>query len=297
MLREAILEKIRGLRVDKATGRRAPHKPLLLLLAIAKLQNNVRQIPFPEVEETLGRLLQFFAPRTGGAQEPRLPYWFLQSDGLWKIPNADALDRRASGFPKMEALRASSGHLVDEVWDELRSDPAFTGQIVRELLDSYFPSSLHEELANTIGFNLPGPASEPEAQQQESRQRSPDFKRMVLQAYEHRCAVTGFQSFLGGVHFGCEAAHIQWHAYDGPDSVANGIALEPTMHKLFDVGAWTLTTDHRIQVSRDFSGNEEAASRLRSRHGKPINKPLTKEDLPAIEFIRWHRERKFLGGV
>jgi putative restriction endonuclease len=119
---------------------------------------------------------------------------------------------------------------------------------------------------------------------------------MVLRAYEHRCAVTGFQAALGGSYFGCEAAHVKWHAYEGPDTLENGLAMEPTLHKLFDAGAWSLTDDRRILVSADFTGTDEAVMKIRGLHGQPLRDPQPGMPLVSVEFIRWHREKGH-GGV
>ena len=122
------------------------------------------------------------------------------------------------------------------------------------------------------------------------------FRKKVLRAYEHRCAVTGFRAALGGSYFGCEAGHVQWHAFGGPDTVENGISMEPTIHKLFDAGAWTLTDDHRVLVSADYTGSETAVNRLREHHGRLIRLPITGQPLLGVDYIRWHREPE-LGGV
>ena len=95
---------------------------------------------------------------------------------------------------------------------------------------------------------------------------------------------------LGGLYFGCEAAHVQWHAYDGPDSVDNGFAVEPTLHELFDAGAWTLTDDRKILVSADLTGTETAVIRVRSLHGEWLRPPLSGELEISVAYIRWHRE-------
>jgi putative restriction endonuclease len=118
----------------------------------------------------------------------------------------------------------------------------------------------------------------------------------VLAAYDQRCAVTGFQAMLGGVLFALEAAHVKWHSQGGPSVVANGIALNPTMHKLFDHGAWTLTDDRRILVSSHFTGSDVALEMLRSRHKQPLRAPVRGDQAVEVEFIRWHREPE-LGGV
>lgn len=293
MTKEEILSKVKHLRVNVRKGEKATYKALLLLLAIAKLQKGEHRLPYPETEETLKALFRLFAPPVKHHHEPRLPYWYLRSDGLWEVSKAESLPMQEKrNFPQMKALRSTFGYLVDDVRNELRSDNAFANQVVQALLDGYFPSIPHQELAERVGLTLPQVAE----QQLVSQQQDLSFSTRVLRAYEHRCAVTGFGSALGGTYLVCEAAYIKPPVHQGPDAVTNGLALEPTVHRLFDLGAWTLTDDRRILVSQDFTGTDEALRRLRRHHGKPINTPLSSRDLPHLDFIRWHREPK-LGGV
>jgi len=72
----------------------------------------------------------------------------------------------------------------------------------------------------------------------------------------------------------------QWHSHDGPDELSNGIALEPTAHKLFDVGAWSLSDDRRIIVSSHLTGTDETITRIRGHHGEG-NHLLAKEKLES----------------
>lgn len=59
--------------------------------------------------------------------------------------------------------------------------------------------------------------------------RDSSFRRKVLAAYEHRCAVTRMQLKL------VEAAHILPVGVEGSnDEVANGICLSPTYHRAYD---------------------------------------------------------------
>lgn len=294
---QEILAKISRINVYKSGDRRAPHKPLLLLLALAKLQQGERTLSFKEVEAKLKPLLKLYAPPTR-RQQPELPYWYLVNDGLWQLDNADNLQKQASGFPRIGSLRDTSGHLPQDVYDALASDPALFSSAVEMILDSHFPASLQDEILQATGIDVPeqGTIKEPTLTYNELRKRDPAFREKVLRAYEHRCAVTGFRAALGGSFFGCEAAHVQWHAHQGPDSVQNGLALEPTLHKLFDAGAWTLTDDRRVLVSSEFTGSDEAVVRLRGYHGHPIKEPLNTDDAVSVEYIRWHRERD-LGGV
>ena len=282
-------------------NRRAIHKPLLLLFALSQLQRGERSIGFESVKSTLDPLLNAYAPAVKGRHQPELPYWHLASDGLWIVEDAERLDRQGSGFPTMAALRESTAGFPDEVADAILADKSLSAQLVNLILSEHFPSTIHDDLLSAFGLShelgtVRESAEVFEVETTEQRRRDPDFRKRVLSAYEYRCAFTGFRVAMGGQYAGCEAAHVQWHCYDGPDTISNGIVLEPTIHKLFDIGAWTLTDDRRILVSRELTGDDPAIKRIRSRHGQPLADPIQGEPQVDVEFIRWHREST-LGGV
>ena len=291
------IDRIDALRVWKSGGRRAPHKPLLLLWAIGQVMRGKREFEFESVEESLGVMLNSFGPQTRGKTSPELPYWHLQSDGLWELNESESLERSASGFPLMAALRGTRANLPARFETLVRGDAAFRRRVVHQILSGHFPASVFDDILVCVGLTdtLEEPSSPP-TKSQSRPTRDPAFRTNVMLAYEHRCAVTGFRASLGGHYFGVEAAHVMWHAQGGPDTVANGLVLEPTMHKLFDRGAWTLTDDRRVIVSSQFSGTDEATAVLRSKHGATLRSPLPGFAPPGADFIRWHRESD-RGGV
>jgi putative restriction endonuclease len=291
-----ILDRFSRLKTYSRGDRRAPHKPLLTLLALQRFSLGQTKIPYPDLESDLLSLLKTYAPPVKNRHQPELPYWHLQTDGIWEVAGAESLARQSSGFPRKGALNASEGGFTEDVLSALKSDNELTRKLVGLLLEEHFPHSIHEDLLAQIGLLDEIAVRENHPNYEIKKRRDPAFRASVLRAYEHQCAVTGFRAALGGSYFGCEAAHVQWHAYDGPDTVANGICLEPTVHKLLDAGAWTLSDDRRILVSKDFTGSDTAVGRLRERHGKPLGPPLEGEPMVGIEFIKWHRESK-LGGV
>ena len=298
MALENVLGKISKLRTYQHGERRAPHKPLLLLFAIGQRMRAKDSLPYPAVRNALLPLLNAYARPVQNQHQPELPYWYLRSDKLWQVEGAEGLPLTLGGFPRRDALRRTSGRLDDEVQQIIATDPDGTRVVVKRILDEHFPSALHEDILAAVGINLLPENSVIDAPDAAvgMRSRDPRFRANVLRAYEYQCAATGFRAALGGSYFGCEAAHVRWHSYEGPDDVANGIALEPTLHKLFDAGAWTLTDDRRILVSQQFTGSEQAVNKLRGLHGKYLRSPLDGEPKVALEFIRWHREAG-LGGV
>jgi putative restriction endonuclease len=298
MEEQDLLNKFKNLNVNRSGDRRAPHKPLLVLIAIAKLRQGQSKLRYADATSILLPLLRSYAPPVQGSHQPELPYWHLQGDGIWEVSDADSLPRQSGNFPRIGALRETEAGFSQKVIDALVQSPKLTGKIVQKLLEQHFPTSIHDDLIAQVGLEDLAlmNVEESDLTANITRTRDPSFRVNVLRAYEYRCAVTGFQAAIGGAFFGCEAAHVRWHAYDGPDILENGICLEPTLHKLFDVGAWTLTDDRRIVVSKDFTGSETALTRLRENHGRQLSSPIQGEALVSVEFIRWHREPQ-LGGV
>ena len=128
-----IIEKIARLNVYTSGERRAPHKPLLLLIALSSLLQNKRELPFNEVEERLRPLLNNYAPPVKSRHQPELPYWHLQNDHLWVVTDAESLERQAGGFPQIGELRRTSGHLPEEVATALLADRTLLANVVKSL--------------------------------------------------------------------------------------------------------------------------------------------------------------------
>src|SRR3546814_7483993 len=83
--------------------------------------------------------------------------------------------------------------------------------------------------------------------------RDAAFAKLVRDAYDATCALTGLRLINGGGRCEVEAAHIRpvGDGHGGPDSVRNGIALSQTMHWMFDRGLVSLTDDLEILVVRE----------------------------------------------
>ena len=98
-----LLARLARLNVDRSNGQRKPHKPLLMLCAIQRwVVRGQRDVAFVEVEMQLRPLLDLYAPPVKGAHHPEYPYWYLQSDGVWELPQANALERSAKVYSPVE---------------------------------------------------------------------------------------------------------------------------------------------------------------------------------------------------
>jgi len=117
--------------------------------------------------------------------------------------------------------------------------------------------------------------------------RDSDFRRKVIVAYDHKCAVTGLQLRL------VDAAHIVPVGAEGSsDEVTNGLCLSPTYHRAYDRGLIVLNENYEMQINRK---KERELDRLRltgglaefkAPLGRQIILPADRRQWPSVEYIR-----------
>ncbi|MCS6954482.1 MAG: HNH endonuclease [Bryobacterales bacterium] len=283
-----ILEKIRQLNVWKRGEERAPHKPLLILLALGRVvRGEARMAPFPDIEQKLARLLEEFGPPRQSVH-PEYPFWRLQHDGLWEVEGAGNLPRRSGDKePLLSELRERRipGGFPEEIDRAFRQNPRLVAEAALEILQNHFPESLHSEILGAVGLShilLPEP-----------QDRQILFREAVLDAYGHACALCGYDVRLGRADLGLGAAHIRWRPAGGPDHITNGLALCAVHHRAFDRGALSLDLDYRILVSNRLAGRTGLEEWFRSLAGRQARRPKDEALAPAPEHLRWHHEYVF----
>ena len=117
------------------------------------------------------------------------------------------------------------------------------------------------------------------------------FRRVVLRAYDERCAITGLKLINGSGRAEVAAAHIRPVEASGPDIVSNGIALSGTAHWMFDRGIISLADDLEILISRQTNDPEGVRSIL-NKSGRALA-PRRLSDRPHPHFLKWQREYCF----
>ncbi len=288
--RDIWLERFAGMRQWRRGKERAPHKPLLVLLALGDLhRGHGRLHSFVDIDERLGKLLRRFGPPT--KPSPQYPFVRLTGDLVWETPRIDECRSRESNTdpPRSALLEANvEGGFPLGLHELLIKDPALVTTIAEDLLERNFPQSMHDEILDAVGL---GDLSV------RRKRRDPSFRPSVLLAYQERCAVCSLDTRLDGQPILIEAAHIMWHNMGGPDEVANGLALCVLHHKAFDRGAIGLTEDHRIVVSAHAIGGARHEKALVQFHGSKLHRPIDDADLPLPEHIQWHANQVFRGSA
>jgi len=286
------VEQLSAIRQYQHQGKRVPHKPLLLLLALGRLsETGSSELPWSDAEKSLADLIAEFGPatRTGRRQSAAYPFTHLRTDGVWKLSRDVPMDNLGplDAAPITGRLEASLERAL--------SRPGQIEEAARFLVDAQFPRTVAPDVLIAVGLDPDevfatgaAPASDSD------RRRSSWWPRAILEAWDRQCAFCGYDGQLGSSSVGLEAAHIRWFNLGGPDELNNGIALCSLHHKLFDRGALGLDQEYRILVSGIFSARTDAAKRIYDLQSRPL-RPRRGTALPAGEHVAWHDREVFRG--
>jgi putative restriction endonuclease len=293
-----VLQRFSDLRQFQRGGHRAPHKPLLILLALARLaRGEARMVAFSDIEQQLRQLIEEFGPSVERGA-PQYPFWHQHTDqdgGIWALSGPPSiLDRPAGATPGLRELREQHvrGGFNADVDEALRKNRALAERLAETLLSAHFPESLHADIRAAVG--LPESGSIAAGQVPAAQQRDPAFRQRVLRAYEHRCAVCGLDLRIGSITAAIEAAHIKWFQANGPDIESNGLALCSLHHKVFDLGGFTvLPENYQLTFSQAIVASDRVKHILLGYHGAGLILPQSHAYYPDRQFLDWHRSEVF----
>lgn len=296
MTKEQLLKTVANLRIWQKGDKRAPHKPLLLLLALSRLQQNKERLAlFSEIEKPLTELLIEFGPQRK-SHHPEEPFHRLPKDGIWELANSQgSITTEGKKFTKTNLRKeAIKGGFTPEIYKLIRSDLELITQTASILLEAHFPQTIHQDIVDAVGLDI-DIGFQQHTTQVEKRKRDPAFRGKILQAYNYRCAICGFDVRLGNTPIALEAAHIKWHQAGGPDTEKNGLALCSLHHKLLDRGALGISNEFKVIVSDKANGYIGFQEWLLDFEGKELRMPQKESFMPDVGFMEWHVREVFQG--
>lgn len=302
LAREEVVALFDRIRVWQKSGHRAPHKPLLVLLALGRIaRGDPAMAEFTEIEPKMKELLADFGPASS-LNSRHYPFWHLATDKgtddrrLWTLQGPESLlSRPAKATPTLGELKRQHvrGGFPPEIADALARDPSLIAELASRILEAHFPSTLHPDILEVAGLSLESLLS-PVGDLPSRRRRDPAFREKVLIAYEYRCCVCGFNLRMGRQVIGLKAAHIKWFQAGGPDTERNGLALCALHHKIFDMGAFTVRPEDGVMLfSQHVNADREVQQKLLAYHGSQLIQPQSGDYAPNPEFLAWHAREVF----
>jgi putative restriction endonuclease len=288
------LRKIASLRIDRARGDPAPHKPLLLLVILEMADKG--EITGHEIPLSADLAFRFsvywsiVAQRRKQPPEVRLPFHHLASSGMWMPLTVD-------GKPSPNRMLTAAIRL-DRSFFTCLMDQAFRDQARRLLIrtEPYFKPE--ERVALCSMLNIPPTVPEIREDPKEYRTRLQSGRNgrfrieVVVLAYRHTCALTGYRMTTLGMESIVDAAHIHEFRDSRNNDPRNGIALSKNAHWQFDRGLWSLDDNYRVILNKTrFIEEGIPGQRLVDFEGERVFLPSDPKYWPEQTYISWHRKQ------
>ena len=123
--------------------------------------------------------------------------------------------------------------------------------------------------------------------------RDAAFRQVVLDNYDHTCAVTGQRFVYEHRVFEADAAHIIAKGKQGSDDPRNGIALSKSVHWAFDQGLFTISDQFEVLIHPKAQQAVSQNFPLLDTHRKKIILPTDAAYHPHTQALEWHRRELF----
>ncbi|MGV3612616.1 MAG: HNH endonuclease [Fluviicola sp.] len=246
-----------------------------------------------------------------------LPFYHMKSEVFWKLVTYGGMEIPVTSSNSIRSLNALKETVAFAELDAqvfaLMQDPVQLAVMEEGLLDQYFPETksrfhVHEadlftqleaeilredavvyrkridELKETLSK---------EEFEEEVFVRGGVFKREVPKIYGYQCAISEMRIESSTNAQMVDACHLVPFAISKDDTITNGIALSPNLHRAYDRGLITITEDYRVKISKAISENHSPYS-LGQFDGKEIILPRNPDYYPSIENLRWHHRECFI---
>jgi putative restriction endonuclease len=295
----------------------APHKPVLLLAFIDLFEKDILTQNMVYVDADLvGAFLENWEllVDTPHSADFTQPFYYLQSDQFngqpfWFLkPKPGCQINAHISSAKTLAQVVDYGYFAPEVV-LLLANPQSRDLIKTVLLDTYFPKKKAAYLRSKqtgqgyINDLKDYILNEPEIKyktvqiitEDEQFVRGGLFKKIVPKMYNNSCCITGMhlESVYG--HTFIDACHIVPFSLTHNDTINNGIALCPNLHRAFDRGLITIDGDYCVKVSAGIIENAVHPYNLKQFNGMAIHLPSDCRYYPNPANLEWHLENIFKG--
>jgi len=300
----------------------APHKPILLLAILheyelGRIQDNKIFIT-PELIHSFSVFWNQFVTADHD-QRFALPFYHLTGEkGKWwqLVPNVgcEIWIENAGSMRSFGNLSAAVAYAeIDPNLAVLLANRDSREILKQALLKVYFsdkhPHNVENQGSNYLG-NLRNEVYEPSAEyktkllnlkkrldpetyQIEVYNRGMIFRREVVKIYNETCCISGLRVSAVFTIMMVDACHVVPFAQSFDNTLTNGIALCPNLHRAFDRGLISVNENYEVILSQSFKENAQSEYSFSKIEGKAIALPKDKDFWPSLVNFEWHRKNVF----
>lgn len=296
-----------------ATTYRAPNKPLLLLAVLDLCAQGSLTTNLVPLTPELGELFAGYWARVMPADRHgnlAMPFFHLRHDGFWHLVPAPGQETAlaalttATSVSQLRTLLLGA-RLDDELYDLMRIE-ATRDQLRTVLIQTYFAPELRSLLLEqglthleTFRYSqelLASAHSQPLRETADiaahylSTARDQGFRRVVVTAYDHRCALCGIRLLTDDGHTAVDAAHIVPWSLSHNDDPRNGMALCRLCHWTFDEGLVGVSPHYLVLLTPQLAHQPNVPGHLATLAGRGILGPAARDLWPDHDALAWHRQ-------
>lgn len=316
-------KKFSSLRSDASRARwgvttryRAPHKPLLLLSIFDLFDEGLIEANLIRLTNDLGELFSLYWSTVMPADHRGniiLPFFHLRSDGFWHLVARPKYTRTVRESRQIRSITqflqmVLGAKFDDELYDALQVRK-IRDALRSVLIRTYFDEEAQRELLEQKKMNKESfdyaqilleqaRAGKIKDSGQHSGEytrqgRDQGFRRAVVGAYNHRCAMCGIRMVTADGHTAVDAAHIVPWSVSQDDNPTNGMALCRLCHWTFDEGLSAVSSKYIVVISPQLSRRGNVCGHIVTLSERPIIGPDDKPLWPDLDALSWHRRHKF----
>jgi len=294
----------------------APHKPILLLSVLTLIdEGTVSDNRIYITPELVGQFKSYWNLLVNTPHTPNfsLPFYHLinEKGEYWKLRRKPGIDLPLTVSKSVRSFRSLIESLDYAYLDErlfiLLTDQSHREILKQAILEKYFPDRIDKVRNDPVSyltelevqFLMEPPQrylkrlneiNVENAREEEVFLRGAVFKREIPKLYNSSCAITRLRVDAVQNISMVDACHIDQFAVSGDDTVQNGIALCPNMHRAFDSGLIAIDSNYRVLVSNTFTESASSHSFYQF-EGREILLPNSQQHYPSQEKLEKHRRR------
>ncbi len=306
-----------NLRRDYKNGG-APHKPILLLSIIQAFQQRIfTSNEISIIPEIVGLFKSNWKQLVTSNHDClfTLPFFHMNTEPFWTlVPNKGCeiwVISKSSMRSFSNLTTAVKFALIDEELKSLLLCKDESNILIHLILDKYFSGTKSNYLPNgnkyitDIEDQIINDSQEiykkrlleirkeldAEEFQEEVFIRSNVFKKEIPKIYNFTCCISGLRiDAIENISM-IDACHIIPFAESYNDTISNGIALCPNLHRAYDRGLISIDENFKVIINKNFSEPFRSVYNIKQFENVKIILPMNISHFPSNDSIKYHMNK------